>query len=75
MGSLAFEPAYEGKGVKHPLTPEAPDFSRGVAHKNNVKVFVKYGNSGWKFFQELKPVHEVNLYNINKIFLLTSCLP
>jgi hypothetical protein len=30
---------------------------------------VKYGNSGWKFFQELKPVHEVNLYNINKIFL------
>ncbi|NHW22802.1 MAG: hypothetical protein HA489_00880 [Archaeoglobales archaeon] len=26
------EPADEGRGVKHPLTPEAPDFSRGVAH-------------------------------------------
>jgi len=32
MGSLAFEPADEGKGVKHSLTPEAPEFSRGVAH-------------------------------------------
>jgi len=31
-GSLALEPADEGKGVKHPLTPEAPDFSRGAAH-------------------------------------------
>jgi len=31
-GSLAFEPADEGKGVKHPLAPEAPDFSRGAAH-------------------------------------------
>jgi hypothetical protein len=30
--SLAFEPADEGKGVKPLLTPEAPDFSRGVAH-------------------------------------------
>ncbi|TDA26980.1 MAG: transposase, partial [Archaeoglobi archaeon] len=26
------EPADEGRGVKHPLTPEAPEFSRGVAH-------------------------------------------
>jgi TP53 regulating kinase-like protein len=32
MGSLAFEPADEKKGVKPPLTPEAPDFSRGVTH-------------------------------------------
>jgi len=32
MGSLAFEPADEGKGVKPPLTPEAPDFSHGVTH-------------------------------------------
>ena len=30
--SLVFEPADEGKGVKHPLTPEAPDFKGGVAH-------------------------------------------
>ncbi|MCQ4153417.1 MAG: hypothetical protein NOM71_04055 [Archaeoglobi archaeon] len=26
------EPADEGKGVKPPLTPEAPEFSRGAAH-------------------------------------------
>ncbi|NHW23234.1 MAG: hypothetical protein HA489_03145 [Archaeoglobales archaeon] len=31
-GSLAFEPADEGKCVKHPLTPEAPGFSRGVVY-------------------------------------------
>jgi len=31
-GSLAFEPADGGKGVKPPLTPEAPGFGRGVAH-------------------------------------------
>jgi len=31
-GSLALEPAEEGKGVKHPLTPEALGFSRGAAH-------------------------------------------
>ena len=42
-GSLAFEPAYEGKGVKHPLTPEAPDFSRGVAHSKNFEVL--YGGT------------------------------
>ena len=34
-GSLAFEPADEGKGVKPPLTPEAPGFSRGAAHTEN----------------------------------------
>jgi len=32
MGGLAFEPADKG-GVKPPLTPEAPGFSRGVAHR------------------------------------------
>jgi len=31
---LAFEPADEIGGVKFPLTPEAPGFSRGVAHYN-----------------------------------------
>jgi len=31
MGSLAFEPADEGKGVKTPLTPEAPEFICGAA--------------------------------------------
>ncbi|NHW23658.1 MAG: hypothetical protein HA489_05340 [Archaeoglobales archaeon] len=29
---MAFEPADEVGGVKHPLTPGAPDFSRGAAH-------------------------------------------
>ena len=34
-GSLAFEPADEGNGVKPSLAPEAPEFSREVAHKIN----------------------------------------
>jgi hypothetical protein len=32
MGSLVFEPADEIGGVKFPLTPEAPGFSRRAAH-------------------------------------------
>jgi hypothetical protein len=32
MGSLALNRQMRGKGVKPPLTPEAPGFSRGAAH-------------------------------------------
>jgi hypothetical protein len=45
-GSLAFEPADEGKGVKHLLTPGAPDFSRGAAHCGDLP------RSGGKIFEE-----------------------
>jgi len=43
---LAFEPADEGKGVKHFLTPGAPDFSRGAAHCGDLP------RSGGKIFEE-----------------------
>jgi hypothetical protein len=32
MGELGFGTDRGGEGLKHPLTPEAPDFSRGAAH-------------------------------------------
>jgi hypothetical protein len=49
--SLAFEPAYEGKGAKPPLTPEAPDFSSPYPqiHKND------YDNIVYEFFYRAKP--------------------
>jgi|GEM_PF-4519633 hypothetical protein len=46
MNGQAFEPADEEKGVKHLLTPGAPDFSRGAAHCGDLP------RSGGKIFEE-----------------------
>jgi hypothetical protein len=82
MGELGFEPADEGKGVKHPLAPEAPEFSRGVAHRFLIgsleSINVRAGKS-YRAFEENSHTYFSEVYAqncaIRRILISGEVLP